>query len=269
MSELYPAKTNGTQHAQGKSPFILTICSGKGGVGKSFLAANLATSLSRRNTSVVLWDADRHFPNQHLLFGIEPPRRLSDVYAGRVSVDKILYPISPSLRLLADRQAPGFDPKDVAPHIVYVVKEMSQLTPPAGLIIIDTPAGVSDEVIQCCALADKIAIVITDEPTSLLDAYGLLKILLPYTSTDNFVLIVNNIIDAEDASEIAKKMNMVTEKFLKITIPMLGFIPYDRAVRQSIIRQEPLAVSFPESEAAVHMHHLTEALTRQIAAHKL
>lgn len=220
-----------------RSPFVITVCSGKGGVGKSFISANLANLLADKGLAVLLWDADMHFPNQHLLVGAEPPVRLSEVYSGEMTVLQAIYKTTDNLHLLADTPATGQMREYSAEAILNVYKQLLIETE-YDVIIIDTPALTNDEVLQCCNIADLITIVVNDEPTSLLDAYGLLKIILPYIGNEFINLLVNNVIDVEDADEISEKLNLATEKFLKTKLDVIGFIPYDRAIRQSIVQQK-------------------------------
>ena len=241
------ADLNNIEHKSTR-PVVITICSGKGGVGKSILAANLAYAISKRNKTVLLWDANINFPNQHLLLGVEPPVRLSDVYSGRVKIENAYFQFSPTLFLLAD--IPG------GSALSQVNQDVSEVIDPLlnnnrfDYIIIDTPAAISPEILQYCQISDIINIVITDEPTSLLDAYGLLKILLQYFDPEKMKLLVNNVIDGEDADEITHKLNLATEKFLKIHLEVFGIIPYDRAVRQSIMQQELFMITNPLSDVA-------------------
>ncbi len=245
-----------------EAPRFITICSGKGGVGKSILAANLARSLAKENSRVLLWDADMYFPNQHLLNGVEPPVRLKDVYRLNIPVEKAQYKLDESLFLVADSPASGsydsFDPVLISDIYAQIVTQKQYDT-----VIIDTPAGNSLEVLQCCSFSDMICIVITDEPTSLLDAYGLIKILINYIDIDKIKLLVNNVIDLEDADDISSKLNLATENFLKMKFEVLGFIPYDRAVRQSILQQEPFSLSNPESEASRAVVSIAKKINEQ------
>lgn len=241
------------------APFFITVCSGKGGVGKSILAANLAHSISKQNVKVLLWDADMYFPNQHLLNGVEPPVRLKDVYDHMIPVEKAQYQLEENLFIMADAPASGnvdtFEPAWITNVYEEIVAQNQFET-----VIIDTPAGNSLEVLQCCSFSDMICIIITDEPTSLLDAYGLIKILINYIEIDKIKLLVNNVIDLEDADEISSKLNMATENFLKLKLNVLGFIPYDRAVRQSILQQEPLIRSNPESDATKAINSIAQKI---------
>jgi len=106
--------------------------------------------------------------------------------------------------------------------------------------------------------------VITDEPTSLLDAYGLIKILMPYIETEKIMFLVNNVIDIEDANDISRKLNLATENFLKIELEYLGYIPYDRTVRQSILRQELFTSLYPEAEVSKSIDSISKSIMTKI-----
>lgn len=231
---------------------VITVCSGKGGVGKSVVSANLALSLMHQG-SVVLWDADAQFPNQHIMFGVEPAGRVHDVYRGLLTLDKALHRVQPSLWLLAGKT--GTDTEAInAQSVMDVFKDVQRTR--AEFVVIDAAAGSGNDTLQACTLSDIVLIVITDEPTSVIDAYGLMKILKRYMPLDRIHLVVNNAVDADDADDVAQKLNAALKKFLNTEIPFLGFVPYDRAVRTSIIDQKPLLLHNAESDAAVALKKL-------------
>jgi len=242
-----------------KTPFAITICSGKGGVGKSFIASNLAYKLSQNDQKVLIIDADSQFPNQHIIFGVEPPVRLSQVYAKQVKVKKAVYKVQNNLYLLADAPAQGLAEFYDDSMLIDVYKQIL-LDFDFDIIIIDSPGGATRRVIESCELANLTGIVITDEPTSLLDAYGLIKILLNYIPVEKMRLLVNNVIDYEDADEMTTKLNSATRKFLGFNISELGFVPYDRAVRLSIQKQELLTLHYPEHEISYSIERIATAI---------
>lgn len=244
-------------------PFVVSICSGKGGVGKSVVASNLAYCLSKEGIETLAWDADRNFPNLHLMLGVEPPVRLREVYAGKVRVDVAAFPVNDKMSLLADLPATGEAREEKPLEIADVFAQIQKRMKPE-ILIIDAPAGVSKDVVQCAAIADLAGVVINDEPTSLLDAYGLIKILLSYVSIEKIGLFVNNVIDMEDADEISDKLNQATEKFLGFRLNLTGFVPYSRMVRQSIMYQETLSENYPEDEASRAIASIAEKIAMKI-----
>jgi flagellar biosynthesis protein FlhG len=221
-----------------KMPFTVTICSGKGGVGKSIILSNLAELLSK-NKNILVWDADSYFPNQHFIFGVEPHLRLNLVYSNQIKITQAIYKIHENLYLLADLPAIGQYSKNMPVLIIDLFKDLIMDTN-FDLILFDTPAGISENLIQCIKISDLILLTITDEPTSILDAYGLLKIILKYQKKEKIRLLINNVIDDEDANELYRKFNAVTSKFLNFNINLFDYIPYDREFRISLNKQELL-----------------------------
>lgn len=246
-----------------KKTRILTFCSGKGGVGKSVIAANLAYNLAMNNVKTLLWDADMFFPNLHLILGAEPPVRLRDVYAGKIRFDQAVFRVSDNLDLLADLPASGSS-EEFNTSALEEVRNQIVRSEKYDIVLLDTPAGASLEVLQCCSFADLVSIMITDEPTSLLDAYGLVKILLQFIDTQKIKLLVNNVIDMEDADEISYKLNLATENFLKVQLGYMGFIPYERIVRQSILQQELFSIIEPESEVSKAIEKISDTMLKEL-----
>lgn len=257
-------KNNKTANSKARAPYTIAVCSGKGGVGKSVITANLSYILSEENNlSVLVWDANSYFPNQHLIFGVEPPQRVNEVYEGRVSVQSAIYQIKPKLYLLADLPASGTIKNFNEASLFETYKQIIRNTN-FDIILIDCSAGASLEVLQCCAFSDMVVIIVTDEPTSLLDAYGLIKILINDLEHENISILVNNVIDFEDAKEISTKLNLATEKFLNINFNTLGYVPYSRIVRQSILQQELFTLSSPEEEVSKALAEVAKNILKKI-----
>lgn len=250
-----------------KTPFTMAMCSGKGGVGKSVITANLALELSRRDFKTLVWDADMQFPNQHLIMGVEPPVRMSQIYKKRVNVENAFFNVNKNLDLLADSPAIG-ENGDYSPEAILDVFQDIILYSDYEVILIDTASGADRNVINASRIADCTSIVITDEPTSLLDAYGLIKILLNYCNKDEIKVIVNNAIDFEDAEEMTTKLNLAADKFLHLVFDNLGFVPYDRIVRHSIIQQQLFLDSTPNSDASKALIKLADKV-EQLAKRKI
>ncbi len=250
-----------------ETPYVLTISSGKGGVGKSVLAANISAALAKQGVKVLLWDANRKFPNCHLMLGVEPPIRLSDVHSGNVPVYKAVFQVSENLYLLADNPATDISEVNEEVDIIDVFRDLI-LDTNFDIIIIDTPAGISDTLLHTASFSEEVAIVITDEPTSLLDGYGLIKYLTNYIDKSRMSLFVNNIIDFEDGKEISTKLNMATEKFLGFDMKVKGIFPYNRAVRKSIVQQELFINSDPESDISSAIETFSNELLSTICEDK-
>lgn len=242
-------------------PILISICSGKGGVGKSVIASNLAAVLSRTHKTL-LWDGDIYFPNQHLMLGLEPPVRFYDVYSNGVPVERAIYEVKNNFYLLADAPATGkFDLlKTVDLQSIY--NEIANSLE-FNFIILDTAAGGTYEVLQSAIISDLILIVITDEPTSLLDAYALVKLFLPFINSDKIKLVVNNVIDIDDAIDVSHKLNLATDKFLDMHLDYIGYIPYSRLVRLSIIQQKLLVEHLPNEEVSIAISNIANKIVNE------
>ncbi len=241
------------------TPYLITFCSGKAGVGKSVVTLNTAIQLSSLGKKVLIWDADLHFPNQHLLLGVEPPIRVNEVYKGEINLVNAIFKYNSLIHLLADQPAGSYNERYDPNTFIKIVNELKNNFD-YDYILIDTQAGISYELLNLANLSNLTSFIITDDVTSMIDAYGLIKIFLPYIDKNKFAMIVNNVIDKEDGDEIAEKLNLATEKFLKLRMDYIGFIPYDRQVRQSIILQNPILLSHPESDVSISIKMIANNL---------
>ncbi|MBX3042623.1 MAG: P-loop NTPase [Candidatus Kapabacteria bacterium] len=230
-----------------KSTGVITFCSGKGGVGKSVITANTASALGM-HSSVLVLDSVTDLPNQHIIFGVEPPIRLMSVLSGHVMVESAAFQINKNVSLLVDSPLEVGEENNSVLELTDVVADL-KFNSEFDYLIIDTHSGISDQLVEFCYMSDLVVVLITDEPTSLLDAYGLVKVLVNFIDSKKIVLLVNNVIDSEDAEEISEKLNLATTKFLNMNLEVLGFVPYSRNVRKSIQRQELLTLSNKDDDA--------------------
>ncbi len=237
-----------------KLPYIISIVSGKGGVGKSVIAANFAHQLSRKGMKVLVWDGDFHFPNLHLIFGVEPPIRAKDVYQNLNLLPKSIYRINENLDLLADYPAESIDDEVEIDPLIEIFKYLL-IESDYDFIIIDTSAGVSEMMLNFANFSNSIMMIINDEPSTLLDGYALSKILLNFVKSDKIKILVNNVIDSDDFEDIYRKLSLVTKKFLKLEFEAIGFVPYSRIVRKSIINQQ-LICNFDDEDITFYLDNL-------------
>ncbi len=237
---------------------VITFCSGKGGVGKSFLAANIAWELAKAH-KILVWDADLGLPNQHLILGVEPPVRISDYYKGNVNLNQVIFKYKEQFHLLAGLPYSMHEETQLSSKNLELFEELIA-DHNYDYILIDTASGANNQALQCCNFADIIALVLTDEPTSLIDAYGLLKLLTEFIDRSYIKLLVNNVIDMEDAEDISEKLNLALGKFLGFGIDKIGFVPYDREIRKSIVRQELYLYACPVCEASMEISKIAETV---------
>jgi flagellar biosynthesis protein FlhG len=233
---------------------FITICSGKGGVGKSFVAANLA-NLMAKDYKVLLWDSNLNFPNLHLMLGVDPIIRLNDYVNSVVKFRDTIFNVKDNFDLIIDSPLSDRDNDGHGDKFYDIYKEIISLDK-YDYVIIDTMPGAGELVLGACIVSDLSIVLITDEPTTIVDSYGLLKLILPFVNKENIGILVNNVIDEEDYQEIFGKITITTEKFLQVGFKSLGYIPYDRDVRKSIQTQELLTNGDNNSPIIENLHDI-------------
>lgn len=242
---------------------IIAVTSGKGGVGKTNIATNLGIAYSQMGKKVIVIDADLGLANVNVMLNIIPQYNLYHVIKKQKTMSEIINPTNYGIKLIAG--ASGFskianmteDERNV------FVKEMYTLAE-ADIIIIDTSAGVSKNVISFLVAADEVIVVTTTEPTAITDAYGIIKIIATEVENIdlNLKLIVNRVKTAGDGKKVADRMIQIASQFLNLKIEYLGFIYNDLVVEQSVLKQTPFYVYAPKSKASACIRHIVSRLEK-------
>ncbi len=236
---------------------IIAVASGKGGVGKTNISTNLALAYAKLGKRVVLMDADLGLANVNVVLGVIPKYNLYHLIRKQKSLTDILMDTSYGIQIVAG--ASGFakianlneDERE------SFVEELSGLSA-ADVIIIDTSAGVSNNVLSFIAAADEAIIVTTPEPTAITDAYGIIKIIA--TEIDNLSLglklIVNRVGSVTEGKQVAQRVVNIASQFLNLKVDYLGYVYEDAAVHQAVLRQKPFMVTDPKSRASICIQHI-------------
>ena len=238
----------------------LVVASGKGGVGKSNFAANLAVSLGELGARVLLVDADFAQANLDLLLGIHPRYDVQHLLNGEKSPEEIVVAGPRNVRLVpAASGAPELaDLDDLRREIV--VRAISQLEADADLVIIDAASGVGRSVTSLCLVADDVVIVTTPEMTAFSDAYGLIKLLQQQGVQRPPHLLINMAGTPEEAEETAHRIRLVARRFLRLEVDSWGTVPFDPSIARAVCRQEPVVSAFPKSPASLAYRALAARL---------
>ena len=229
----------------------VVVASGKGGVGKSNLSANLAVALGERGVRVLLLDADFGQANLDLLLGVHPRWDLQHVLSGEKTMEEIVVDGPAGVRLVpAASGVPELaDLDDYRRELV--LRGLNPLASSADLLIVDTASGVSRHVTDFCHVADETVIVTTPELPAFSDAYGLVKLLAQRGIARAPHLLVNMATSAEEAEETTHRIRLVARRFLRLEIDSWGHVPFDPAVARAVRNQEPVVTAFPQSPAAL------------------
>ncbi len=242
---------------------IITVASGKGGVGKTNIATNLALSYAAMGKSVILMDADLGLANVNVVLGLIPKYNLYHVIRKQKRMSEILMDTDYGIRIVAG--ASGFakianlddDERNV------FIEELHELSN-ADVVIIDAGAGVSNNVISFIGAADEAIIVTTPEPTAITDAYGIIKIIA--TEIDNLnlgiKLIVNRVKSVTEGKRVAERVINIAGQFLNLKIDYLGYVYEDQSVQHAILKQRPFLVVDPKSKASICIQQISSRLER-------
>jgi flagellar biosynthesis protein FlhG len=258
-----PAPEAAADHpARWARPHVRTmaIASGKGGVGKSNLAANLAVALGELGARVLLVDADLAQANLDLLLGLNPRFDLQHVLSGEKTLEEIVVegPRGVSLVPAASGVPALADLDDY--RLECLLRGLGNLEAGTDLILIDVASGSSRQVLSFCLAADEVVVVTTPEMPAFSDAYAMIKLLQQRGLTRPPHLVVNAAASPEEAEEVAHRLRLVARRFLKLEPENWGFVPFDAAIPRAVRRQEPVVTAFPRSPAAIAYRALATRL---------
>lgn len=242
---------------------IIAVTSGKGGVGKTNIATNMGIAYAQMGKKVIVMDADLGLANVNVILNIIPQYNLYHVIKKQKKMSEIIIDTQYGIKMIVG--ASGFSKiaNMTEAERDDFIKEMYTLSD-VDIIIIDTSAGVSRNVLSFVAAADEVAVITTSEPTAITDAYGIIKVIA--TEVDNIdlnlKLIVNRVDSAVEAKRIADRMIDIAGQFLNLKIEYLGFIYNDQAVKQAVLKQKPFIVTDPGGKASVCLKHIVARLEK-------
>lgn len=244
-----------------KTAKVITVTSGKGGVGKTNISINTAIALSELGLKVVILDADFGLANIDVLFGIVPQYTLLDVIQNRKNILEVLSE-GPNKNIKFISGGSGVEDlvKLEKEQLQNFVNNIGLLDKIYDIILIDTGAGLSENVMSFVMAADEVLLVTTPEPTSITDAYALIKMISNRDQTKNIKIVVNRAENALEASDILNKLSLVADKFLGIKLNSLGYIPQDEMVIKAVKMQKPFSISYPKSQASKHIREMSKKL---------
>ncbi len=242
---------------------VLAVTSGKGGVGKTSTSVNLAIALAAQGKRVIVLDADLGLANVEVLMGLNSLYNLQHVIDGERRIMQILVkgpggiqivPGTSGLAKLADLGAAARQ------NVLTGLKELQENS---DFVIIDTMAGIGQNAVRFAAAADEILLVSTPEPSSIVDAYATVKTIAGIRADAAFRLVVNMVLNQEQAQAVAANLTRVSQQYLGINLGYLGYIVRDPHVSQGVMQTSPFTISFPNAPATRCMHELAGKIIRQ------
>jgi flagellar biosynthesis protein FlhG len=251
---IIPSRESSTQ--------VIAVSSGKGGVGKTNVVANLAIALTKLDKRVLILDADLSLGNLDILLGLVPQHTIEDVLAGTHTLDQIVVKGPADISVLpASSGVPHLTALTESQQLV-IQEQLEQLAGEMDVLLIDTGAGISPSVTFFASAADETLVVVSPEPTSLTDAYALIKVLARQYREHRFKILVNQAKSPREASEVFGKLDVAVDRFLHVAIELVGAIPYDDYVRMAVMRQKAVLELFPDAPASQAFRKLAQQIVK-------
>ena len=247
---------------QQKPVRVIAITSGKGGVGKTNISVNLAASFAKQGDNVLLMDADLGLANVDILFDLHPKYDLRHVIAGERTLDEVIVDAPLGLKVIPASSGVS-SMADLSPaENAGLVRAFSELEFPVDTMIVDTAAGISDSVITFCKASQEVVVVVCDEPTSITDAYALIKVMSRDHGVKRFHILANMVNSNAHGEELFRKISRVTDHFLDIVAVHIGSIPMDDYLRKAVRHQMPVVEAFPRSPSAQAITRLAKSIDK-------
>ena len=242
---------------------VIAITSGKGGVGKTYITANLAYILSRMKKKILILDADMVLANIDVILGLSPQYNMHHVLLGEKSLLEVMVPGPGGIKILPAACGVQEMAELSKGQKLSLMDELNELNESFNFMFIDTAAGITGNVLYFNMAAKEIIVVVSPEPTSLTDAYALIKILYNGHGEKRIMLIVNMVKNSHEAQEVFMKLSKATEHFYGLSIEYLGYIIHDEKVRYAVRKQKMFAEIYPQSRASKCLSSIARKICRE------
>ena len=243
---------------------VITVTSGKGGVGKSNVSINLALQFRKMGQRVIILDADFGLANIEIMFGTVPKHNLCDlIYQGKNIKDIITWGAGDVGFISGGSGIVGMSNLS-RDYLTYIIQNLAQLDAIADVIIIDTGAGISDAVLEFLVASGEIILVTTPEPTSITDSYSLLKALNRHPrfskEASQIKVIANRVNKVSEGTTLFEKLEVVVSRYLKLPITYLGAIPWDNQLAEAVMQQKPVSLNNPNAKSTLAFEEIAAKL---------
>jgi flagellar biosynthesis protein FlhG len=243
-------------------PRVISVTSGKGGVGKSSIVVNLGLALARKGLRVLLIDADLGLANLDVLLGLTPRFTLHDVLSLRRNLAEVIMEGPEGIKILpASSGIPELADLNESEKL-FLLNELDLYSDNLDMVLIDTESGISRNVLFFNLASQQRILVVNNQPTSLTDAYALVKVLALRYGVQSFQVLVNGLTRTREAEKVYHTLLTVSERFLgqQISLEYLGFIPQDEFLRESVLQQQPVLSLFPQAPASKSFTGIAQSL---------
>ena len=243
---------------------VITVTSGKGGVGKSNASINLAIWFRRMGKRVIILDADFGLANIEIMFGAVPKHNLCDLIYQGMNIKDIITWGPMEVGFISGGSGIAGMSNLSRDYLSYIIQNLAELDAIADIVIVDTGAGISDAVLEFLVASGEIILVTTPEPTSITDSYSLLKALNRHdrfsSETSQIKVMANKVDSKEEGKALFTKLNAVVARYLKLPISYLGSVPQDSHLNQAVMQQTPVSLANPNAKSAKAYQEIAQVL---------
>ncbi len=245
-------------------PRVIAVSSGKGGVGKTNVVGNLAIACQRMGKKVLILDADLGLANIDIIYGLNPKHAIDEIIKGEKELSQIIVKGPEGVAVI-----PASSGVQELSHLtegqkINLLNEFDSLSHMFDILLIDTGAGISSNVIYFNLAAQEKIIVVTPEPTSITDSYALLKVMFCQHGAKNFFLLLNMVKDEKEAKSVYQNVSRVVARFMGgISLEYAGFIPWDGLLQNAVSRREPVVCCYPEAPSSNGFEELADYILGQ------
>ncbi|HIJ55045.1 MAG TPA: MinD/ParA family protein [Deltaproteobacteria bacterium] len=249
------------RQTSGRPPRVISVTSGKGGVGKTNIVGNLAMALTRLGHRVLVMDADLGLANIDIIFGVHPTHNIGHVINGEKSLSEIIMEGPQGIRIIPAGSGFVNLTRLSEGQKLSLLSEFEALDDVLDFLLIDTSAGISENVLYFNLAADDCIIIATSEPTSITDAYAMMKVMALEYGMKHFKLLVNMVADEREAKSVYMNLSQASDRFLNgVVIEYVGYIPSDEYVKKAVRKRKPVLELYPSTAASKHITKLAKSM---------
>jgi len=244
-------QASGLRRMRNQQVKVIAVTGGKGGVGKTNVTLNMAVSLAKSGKRVMVLDADLGLANVDVLLGIRVTKNLSHVLSGESTLDEVIVKGPEGVMIIPATSGTQSMVELTDVEHAGLIQAFSSLQTPIDVLLIDTAAGISNMVVSFAQAAQDVLMVVCDEPTSITDAYALIKILSKQNGVYRFKIVANMVRSLREGQDLFTKLTRVTDRFLDASLELVACIPFDGNVRQAVRKQKTVVDAFPKTPASL------------------
>lgn len=246
--------------AERKVVRTIAVASGKGGVGKTNITANLAIGLSKLNKNVLILDADLGLSNIDVILNLATKYNIKHLFSGEKKLEDLIVDGPMGIKVLP--ASSGIQELTALDEFqrLRLIEEFDSYDGDIDYLLIDTSAGISSNVAFFCMAAQETIIVTSAEPTAMTDAYALIKVLFTRYQEKEFKVLVNNVADEKEATDVYRRLSTAADRFLSISLDYLGYVPHDNSVHKAVCQQKALLEAYPGCNASKSLLKISEKI---------